>query len=75
MSHFLCRRAHDHGAAGEQQEEHLQEYVRPAALTERKLNTYGWVYDMYSGEITIVKTTVTGKAGPETTLKRSRGRL
>lgn len=37
--------------------EHLQEYpfVRNA-MTDKKLNLHGWVYDMSSGEIKIVKT-------------------
>lgn len=37
--------------------EHLQEYpfVR-RAMTEKKLNLHGWVYDMYNGEIKVVKT-------------------
>ncbi|KAF0220513.1 MAG: carbonic [Geobacteraceae bacterium] len=39
------------------QVEHLQEYpfVRKA-MTDKKLNLHGWVYDMSSGEIKIVKT-------------------
>jgi carbonic anhydrase len=37
--------------------DHLQEYpfVRKS-MTEKKLNLHGWVYDMSSGEIKIVKT-------------------
>lgn len=37
--------------------EHLQEYpfVRKS-MTDKKLNLHGWVYDMSSGEIKIVKT-------------------
>lgn len=37
--------------------EHLQEYpfVRKS-MTDKKLNLHGWVYDMYCGEIRIVKT-------------------
>jgi carbonic anhydrase len=37
--------------------EHLQEYpfVRKA-MKEKELNLHGWVYDMHSGEIKIVKT-------------------
>jgi carbonic anhydrase len=42
--------------------EHLQEYpfVR-RAMTEKKLALHGWVYDMESGEIKIVKTERPGK--------------
>lgn len=37
--------------------EHIQEYplVRKA-MNEKVLNMHGWVYDMSSGEIRIVKT-------------------
>lgn len=42
--------------------EHLQEYpfVRKA-MTDKKLKIHGWVYDMSSGEIKVVKNSVAGQ--------------